>query len=92
MLSRQATLAPLLNFTPMTLEELTSQLREAMSANAGADLQKNLRATLAAGLTKLDVVSRQEFDIQREMLDALRAQVDALTKLVETIEMRNNIN
>jgi ubiquinone biosynthesis accessory factor UbiK len=70
----------------MTLDELASQLREALSANAGADLQKNLRATLAAGLAKLDVVSRQEFDIQREMLDVLRKQIDELTAQVEALE------
>lgn len=72
----------------MTLDELVAQLREAMSANAGADLQKNLRATLAAGLAKLDVVTRQEFDIQREMLDALRAQIEALSAQVDALEAK----
>lgn len=70
----------------MTLDELAAQLREAMSANAGADLQKNIRATLSAGLAKLDVVTRQEFEIQREMLDILRKQVDELTAQVEMLE------
>jgi ubiquinone biosynthesis accessory factor UbiK len=74
----------------MTLDELTAQLREAMSANsgAGADLQKNLRATLAAGLSKLDVVTRQEFEIQREMLDALRKQVETLSAQVAEYEAK----
>jgi ubiquinone biosynthesis accessory factor UbiK len=72
----------------MTLDELVTQLRETLSSNAGADLQKNLRATLAAGLNKLDVVSRQEFDIQREMLDALRKQVDELTAQVVALEAK----
>jgi ubiquinone biosynthesis accessory factor UbiK len=72
----------------MTLDELVNQLRDAMSANsgAGADLQKNLRATLSAGLAKLDVVTRQEFEIQREMLDVLRKQIDELTAQVEALE------
>jgi ubiquinone biosynthesis accessory factor UbiK len=74
----------------MTLDELTAQLREAMSANsgAGADLQKNLRATLAAGLSKLDVVTRQEFEIQREMLDVLRKQVETLSAQVAEYEAK----
>jgi ubiquinone biosynthesis accessory factor UbiK len=74
----------------MTLDELVIQLREAMSANgnAGADLQKNLRATLSAGLSKLDVVTRQEFEIQREMLDALRAQVETLSAQVAAYEAK----
>lgn len=70
----------------MTLDELVAQLREAATANAGADLQKNLRATLSAGLSKLDVVTRQEFEIQREMLDVLRKQIDELTAQVEALE------
>jgi ubiquinone biosynthesis accessory factor UbiK len=70
----------------MTLDELVTQLRETLSSNAGADLQKNLRATLSAGLSKLDVVSRQEFEIQREMLDILRKQVDELTAQVGALE------
>jgi ubiquinone biosynthesis accessory factor UbiK len=72
----------------MTIDELVNQLRETLSSNAGADLQKNLRATLAAGLSKLDVVSRQEFDIQREMLDALRKQVDELSAMVDALEAK----
>jgi BMFP domain-containing protein YqiC len=59
---------------------------EAGIINTGADLQKNLRATLSAGLSKLDVVTRQEFEIQREMLDVLRKQIDELTAQVEALE------
>jgi ubiquinone biosynthesis accessory factor UbiK len=66
----------------MTLDELTAQ-------NPGEDLQKNLRATLAAGLSRMDVVSKQEFDVQREMLNVLRAQVDDLTAQVEALEKKN---
>jgi ubiquinone biosynthesis accessory factor UbiK len=76
----------------MTIDDLVNQLRAAFSnaanANAGEDLQKNLRATLSAGLSKLDVVTRQEFEIQREMLDALRAQIDELTAQVEALEAK----
>jgi ubiquinone biosynthesis accessory factor UbiK len=76
----------------MTIDELVTQLREAMSANtgAGADLQKNLRATLSVGLSKLDVVTRQEFEIQREMLDVLRKQVDELSAQVAEYETKQN--
>lgn len=74
----------------MNLDELVTQLRAAASGNVGEDLQKNLRATLTAGLSKLDVVTRQEFEIQREMLDALRAQIEALNAQVEALEAKKN--
>jgi ubiquinone biosynthesis accessory factor UbiK len=74
----------------MNLDDLVTQLKAAMSANAGEDLQKNLRATLSAGLSKLDVVSRQEFDLQREMLDSLRKQVDEMSAQIDALEAKKN--
>lgn len=71
---------------PMTLDELAGQLKALLAGNPGEDLQKNLRATLAAGLSRMDVVTRQEFDIQREMLAALRTQIEALTTKIDALE------
>jgi ubiquinone biosynthesis accessory factor UbiK len=78
----------------MTIDDLVNQLRDAVASQsgAGADLQKNLRATLSAGLAKLDVVTRQEFEIQREMLDALRKQVDELTEQVSAYDEKSSKN
>lgn len=70
----------------MNLDELTAQLKAVLAGNLGDDLQKNLRATLTAGLSRMDVVTRQEFDIQRDMLNALRTQIDELVAKVETLE------
>ena len=70
----------------MTLDELTTQLKALLAGNPGEDLQKNLRATLAAGLARMDVVSKQEFEIQREMLNALRGQIEQLSAKVDAME------
>jgi hypothetical protein len=70
----------------MTLDELTAQIKSLLAGNPGDDLQKNLRATLSAGLARMDVVTKQEFDVQREMLNILRSQIDALTAKVEALE------
>lgn len=48
------------------------------------DLEKNLRATLNATFSKLDLVTREEFDIQTTLLQRTRAQLDTLqAKLTE---------
>ena len=70
----------------MNLDELTAQLKALLAGNPGEDLQKNLRATLSAGLARMDVVTKQEFDIQREMLNVLRAQIEALSAKVDAFE------
>ncbi len=53
--------------------------------DARADLEKNFRAALQAGLAKVDLVTREEFEVQkavlrrtREKLDAVERQLDAL--------------
>lgn len=70
----------------MNLDELTAQLKTLFAGNLGEDLQKNLRATLAAGLARMDVVTKQEFDLQREMLNALRTQIEQLSAKVDALE------
>ena len=70
----------------MNLDELTAQLKALLAGNPGDDLQKNLRATLSAGLARMDVVTKQEFDIQREMLNVLRAQIEDLSAKVDALE------
>jgi len=74
----------------MTLDELAAQLKAVPAGNPGEDLQKNLRATLSAGLARMDVVTRQEFDVQREMLAALRQQIDELTAKVDALERESS--
>ena len=70
----------------MNIDELAAQLKALLAGNPGEDLQKNLRATLSAGLARMDVVSKQEFEIQREMLNALRTQIEQLSAKVDAME------
>jgi BMFP domain-containing protein YqiC len=49
-----------------------------------ADLEKNFRSVLQSGLAKLDVVTRQEFDVQAGVLKRTREKLEALeTRLAE---------
>ncbi|HET8692937.1 MAG TPA: accessory factor UbiK family protein [Steroidobacteraceae bacterium] len=77
-------------FDPKSLDELARKLAEAVPpglAALKADLEQNFKAVLQAGLSKLDLVTRQEFDVQaavlrrsRERLEALEARIAALEK------------
>ena len=53
-----------------------------------ADLEKNFRATLQAALAKLDLVTREEFDVQTKVLARSRARLEALEKQVAELEKR----
>jgi len=49
-------------------------------------IEKNLRATLNANFAKLELVTREEFDIQAALLQRTRAKLDALEKKIAAIE------
>ncbi len=50
------------------------------------DIEKNLRATLNAAFSKMELVTREEFDIQTALLQRTRAQLDALQEKLSTLE------
>ncbi len=70
---------------PKLFEDLAARLSAAVAASPAADIEKNARALLSSFFAKLDLVSREEFDVQsqvllrtREKLQALEARLDAL--------------
>ncbi len=76
---------------PKTLDDLARRLAEAVpSAVRGfqEDLQKNLRAGLQAAFARLDLVPRQEFDVQSEVLARTREKLEALEARVAELERR----
>ncbi len=50
------------------------------------DMERNLRAGVQAALDKLDLVTREEFDAQREVLTRTRAKLDEMSELVSRLE------
>jgi ubiquinone biosynthesis accessory factor UbiK len=72
---------------PKTLEDLGAKMSTLLANSPARDLEKNAKAVVSGFFTKLDLVTREEFDIQsevlartREKLKALEARVDALEK------------
>jgi len=55
------------------------------------DLTRNLRATLEAGLARLDLVTREEFEVQAAVLARTRAKIHALEAQVADMERRLEI-
>jgi BMFP domain-containing protein YqiC len=52
------------------------------------ELQQNFKAVLQSGLARLDLVTREEFDVQRAVLMRTREKLDGLERLVEKLEAR----
>jgi ubiquinone biosynthesis accessory factor UbiK len=78
-------------FDPRSLEDLAKRLAEAMPPGVAAvrdDLEANFRAVLQAGLAKLDLVTRQEFDVQAGVLARTREKLEALEARLADLESR----
>lgn len=73
------------------LDELVDRLSGFLPREAGAaeaDLRKAFRAALEAGIARLDLVTREEFDAQRQVLLRTREKLDALEQSLADIEVR----
>ena len=68
------------------LEELNNKIRDSLANTPAADLHKNLRALLQANFAKLDLVTREEFDVQRAVLLRAREKITQLEKRVADLE------
>jgi BMFP domain-containing protein YqiC len=76
-------------FDPKSLDELARKLADAVPpglAALKADLEQNFKAVLQGGLAKLDLVTRQEFDIQAAVLQRSRERLEALELRIAALE------
>ena len=67
-------------------EEISARLSSLIAASPAADIEKNARALLSGFFAKLDLVSREEFDIQAHVLQRTREKLKALEERVARLE------
>jgi ubiquinone biosynthesis accessory factor UbiK len=73
------------------LDDLARRLAESVPESVrafGRDLEGNFKAVLQAQLSKLDLVSRQEFDVQAAILERTQAKLTAMEARLKEIEAR----
>lgn len=72
-----------------SIENLAKKLAESLPdglRSMRADLESNFQAILRSGIDKLDLVTREEFDVQEAVLARTRQKLEALEKKLEAIE------
>jgi len=67
-------------------EELDRRMKDVLARSPAKDLERNLRALLTSAFSRLDLVTREEFDVQREVLARTRAKLEALEAQVAELE------
>jgi len=69
-------------------DDLNERIADALRNTPAADLEKNLRALLASWADRLDLVAREDFDVQRKLVERAQAKLAELEKRVAELEMR----
>lgn len=74
---------------PKTIEDLTKRISDSMPSalrEFQQDMEKNIHAALESVFTKMNLVTREEFEVQKGVLARTRAKVEALEKQVQVLE------
>lgn len=68
--------------------EMQSKVGEAIKQSPAKDVEKNVRSLMTQGFQKLDLVTREEFDLQAQVLARTRAKLEELEAKVAALEKR----
>ncbi len=71
---------------PKNLEDIGAKLSALLANSPAKDIEKNAKAVMSGLLAKLDVVTREEFDIQSQVLARTREKLKALEARVAALE------
>ena len=75
------------------LDELNKKVSEMIAASPAKDIEKNLRALLSSAFSRLDLVTREEFDVQQEVLGRTRDKLQQMeTRVAEMEKLLANTN
>lgn len=78
-------------FDPETLDDLVRRVVDVLPEGAGTlerEVRSTLRSVLGAALERMDLVSREEFDVQQAVLERTRDKLERLERTVAELEAR----
>mgnify|MGYP000946941926 CR=1 FL=1 len=68
--------------------DMQSKVEEAIRQSPAKDLEKNVRSLMTQGFQKMDLVTREEFDLQTQVLSKTRAKLEELETKVTALEKK----
>jgi len=68
--------------------DLQGKINQALESTPAKDIERNVKAMMTQGFSKLDLVTREEFDIQAQVLAKTRSRLEALELRVVELEAR----
>lgn len=67
-------------------QDLSNKIKDIVNSSPLADVDKNIHALIKGVLTKMELVTREEFDVQAEVLRHAREQLDSLEVKLAALE------
>ncbi|WP_434778791.1 accessory factor UbiK family protein [Neisseria sp. Ec49-e6-T10] len=72
-------------------DEFTQKISETIANSPAKDIEKNVKSLMGSAFTKMDLVTREEFDIQQHVLVKTREQLTALEERVSELEKQLSV-
>lgn len=66
--------------------DLQGKINQAIESSPAKDIEKNVKSMMTQGFSKLDLVTREEFEVQNQVLAKTRAKLEALEVRVQHLE------
>lgn len=73
---------------PNFFNDMQSKINQVLENSPAKDIEKNVKAMMSQGFAKLDLVTREEFDIQAQVLAKTRSKLEALEARVAELEAK----
>lgn len=73
-------------FSQKLFDDINAKISEVIAASPAKDVEKNVRAMMTATFTRLDLVTREEFEVQQEVLARTREQLDRVLARLDRLE------
>ncbi|CAN1494169.1 Ubiquinone biosynthesis accessory factor UbiK [Burkholderiaceae bacterium] len=70
------------------LEEFQKKVSEIIAKSPAADIQRNVKASMGQAFNRMDLVTREEFDVQTDLLSRAQVRIEALEQQLHALEAR----
>jgi BMFP domain-containing protein YqiC len=71
-------------------DDLSERIQEALRNSPAPDIEKNLRALLAGWFDRMDLVMREDFEVQKKLLERAQAKLLELEARIDELERRKS--
>jgi BMFP domain-containing protein YqiC len=70
------------------LEEFQKKVSEIIAKSPAADIERNIKASMGQAFNRMDLVTREEFDVQTDLLSRAQVRIEALEHQLHALEDR----